>query len=247
MTDLVSFEDGAKVAIVGASGGIGSAFLRRVANAERVAAVYAFSRREIDAPNDKVRWQALDLEDESTIERAADSIGDDDLDLVLVLSGILHQGDEVQPERRLAELGAGNLDKLFRINAVGPALVAKHFLGKLRRRKKTVFAVLSARVGSISDNRLGGWASYRTSKAALNQLMRTIAIEQSRRHPNSIVVTLHPGTVDTALSRPFTSSTPEDKLFSPDQATDYLLRVIDELKPEDSGGLFAWDGARIEY
>lgn len=247
MTDLASFEDGAKVAIVGASGGIGSAFLERLADAERVAAIHAFSRSEIEVPNDKVSWHELDLEDESSIERAADSIGEADLDLVLVLSGILHEGDDVQPERRLSELEPGNLDKLFRINAVGPALVAKHFIGKLRRKEKTVFAALSARVGSISDNRLGGWASYRTSKAALNQLMRTIAIEQSRRHPNSIVVTLHPGTVDTALSKPFTGNTPDDKLFSPDKAADYLLRVIDELKPEDAGGLFAWDGTRIEY
>ena len=247
MTDLASFEEGAKVAIVGASGGIGGAFLKRLADCERVSTVYAFSRSEIDAPNEKVDWNAIDVEDESSIEDAADSIGDEEIDLVLVLSGILHEGDDVRPERRLSELEPDNLDKLFRVNAAGPALVAKHFIGKLRREKKTVFGALSARVGSISDNRLGGWAAYRTSKAALNQLMRTIAIEQSRRHPNSIVVTLHPGTVDTALSKPFTDNTPDDKLFSPDEATDHLLRVIDELKPEDAGGLFAWDGTRIEY
>ncbi len=247
MTDLSSFADGAKVAIVGASGGIGSAFLERLAAAERVATVYAFSRSRLAPANDKVRWHAIDLEDESTIERAAATVGDDKLDLVLVLSGMLHAGEDIRPERRLSELDPANLDKLFRVNAAGPALVAKHFLGKLRRREKTVFAALSARVGSISDNRLGGWASYRTSKAALNQLMRTIAIEQSRRHPDSIVVTLHPGTVDTALSKPFTGNTPEDKLFSPNKAADYLLRVIDELRPEDAGGLFAWDGTRIEF
>lgn len=247
MTDLASFKDGARVAIVGASGGIGGAFVKRLADAERVAAVHAFSRSETDPPNDKVSWHALDLEEESSIERAAESIGDEKLDLVLVLTGLLHAGDDIRPERRLSELELANLDKLFRVNAVGPALVAKHFLGKLRRREKTVFAALSARVGSISDNRLGGWASYRTSKAALNQLMRGIAIEQSRRHPNSIVVTLHPGTVDTALSKPFTANTPDDKLFSPETAADHLLRVIDELKPGDAGGLFAWDGTRIEY
>lgn len=247
MTDLTSFEDGANAVIVGASGGIGSAVLERLADCERIAKIHALSRSEIDPPNGKATWHRIDIEDENSIERAADAIGDDEIDLVLVLSGILHRGGDLKPERRLSEVESDNLETLFRINAIGPVLVAKHFIGKLARKKKTVFAALSARVGSISDNRLGGWASYRTSKAALNQLMRTVAIEQSRRHPNSIVATLHPGTVDTQLSKPFTDNMPDDNLFSPDEAAGYLLRVVDDLKPEDAGGLFAWDGTRIEY
>jgi NAD(P)-dependent dehydrogenase (short-subunit alcohol dehydrogenase family) len=110
-----------------------------------------------------------------------------------------------------------------------------------------VFAALSARVGSISDNRLGGWASYRASKAALNMLLRTAAIEHQRRRPESIVVALHPGTVDTRLSAPFQRGVPEGKLFTPTYAVDRLLHVIDGLRPTDTGGFFAWDGQPIEY
>ncbi len=247
MTRLGSFRQNINVAVIGASGGIGGAFCRTLAADPNVASVYAFSRTEARFDRDNVAWHALDLEDERSIERAADAVGDTAFELVLVLTGILHRGDGLQPERRLDELSPENLARVFAINAIGPAMIAKHFLPKLSGRTKTVFAALSARVGSIGDNRLGGWASYRASKAALNQLIRTIAIEHARRRPQSVVAALHPGTVDTRLSQPFTRRTPADKLFSPQQSADYLLRVIDNLTPEDSGGFFAWDGSPIEY
>lgn len=247
MSRLTSFGNNINVAVIGASGGIGGAFCEVLAADPGVTRLFAFSRRETALPGEAATWHAIDITDEGSIEAAAASTGDFELDLVLVLTGILHRGDDLRPERRLSELDPASLAAVLAINATGPALVAKHFLPKLRQRKKTLFAALSARVGSISDNRLGGWASYRASKAALNQLVKTIAIEQGRRHPNSIVVTLHPGTVDTRLSKPFTGSTPDDKLFSPRQSAGYLLKVIDELEPADSGGLFAWDGSRIEF
>lgn len=247
MTALASFGGAANVAIIGASGGIGAAFCRRLAADPGVDTVYALSRSEPGFDHERIVWQPIDIEDEASIEYAATAIGEVPFDLVLVTSGILHRGADTQPERRLSELTPENLNTLFAVNTIGPAMVAKHFLPKLRSRSKTVFAALSARVGSISDNRLGGWASYRASKAALNQLLRTIAIEQTRRRPQSIVVSLHPGTVDTPLSQPFTQRTPSEKLFTPDQSAGYLLNVIDGLTAEDSGGFFAWDGARIEY
>lgn len=247
MSKLGSFGDEINVAVIGASGGIGGAFCEALAADAGVRQLFGFSRRKTTLPGSATAWHVIDITDENSIETAAASLGDTQLDLVLVLTGILHRNGDLQPERRLAELEPEALATVFAINATGPALVAKHFLPKLRRRKKTVFAALSARVGSISDNRLGGWASYRASKAALNQLVKTIAIEHVRRHPNSIVVTLHPGTVDTTLSKPFTRLMPDDKLFSPQQSAGYLLRVIDELEPADNGGLFAWDGSRIEF
>ena len=193
----------------------------------------------------RARIGHLDLEDEATITEAANSIAEP-LDLVIVASGILWRGEALRPEKTMRELDAHNLSRLFAVNATGPALVAKHFLPKLRRKSKTVFAALSARVGSISDNRLGGWYAYRASKAALNMLLKSLAIEHARRFPDSVVAGLHPGTVDTPLSRPYTSRTPRERLFDADASARYLLSVIDGLRPEDSGCVFAWDGSRIE-
>ena len=247
MTRLSSFRENANIAVVGASGGIGRAFTAALAADARVDTVFAFSRTGIRFDERNVVWHPLDIEDESSVEFAANAIGDVEFDLVLVPTGILHRGEGLKPERRLEELSPANMSTVFAVNTIGPAMVAKHFLPRLRGGVKTVFAALSARVGSIGDNRLGGWASYRASKAALNQLIRTFAIEQARRRPQSIVVSLHPGTVDTGLSRPFTGRTPADRLFSPEQSADYLLRVVDDLDTDDSGGFFAWDGSRIEY
>jgi NAD(P)-dependent dehydrogenase (short-subunit alcohol dehydrogenase family) len=146
----------------------------------------------------------------------------------------------------MRELDPAWLARQFAINAIGPALVAKHFLPIMAKAGTPVFAALSARIGSISDNRLGGWYGYRAAKAALNQLIATLAIEQRRHYERSIVVGLHPGTVDTALSKPFQANVRPGHLFAPDRAAMQLLDVIDGLKPADSGKLFGWDGSRIE-
>ena len=146
----------------------------------------------------------------------------------------------------LRDIDAEKLSRVLAINAVGPALVAKHFLPRLRKETKTVFAALSARVGSIGDNRLGGWYSYRASKAALNMLLKTLSIEQARLLPQSIVVGLHPGTVDTGLSRPYSKGTSPQKIFSPETAAGHLVAVLDKVCQPDSGGVFAWDSKRIE-
>ena len=151
------------------------------------------------------------------------------------------------PEKTWRSLNAAALAKAFRINTVGPALVAKHFLPLLARRRKSAFAVLSARVGSISDNRLGGWYAYRASKAALNMLIRTLSIELKRSNRDALCIALHPGTVDSRLSKPFQGNVPDGKLFSPDVAANHLLSVIDGVDPEQSGKLFAWDGAEIPF
>ena len=133
----------------------------------------------------------------------------------------------------------------FAINTIAPAIVAKHLIPKMPRDRRAVFAVLGARVGSIGDNRTGGWHGYRASKAALVMLMKTIAIETARSRPNAIIVTLHPGTVDTDMSKPFQGNVASEKLFTPAFAAEQLLRVINSLTPADSGGHLAWDGVRI--
>ncbi len=243
---LESLQQPYRAAVIGASGGIGRAFTERLAADPAAARVFAYSRTPVDLARDNLVCAQLDLLDESSIARAAELAADDgDLDLVVVATGILHRGDTLQPEKAMREISADSMGEVFAINSIGPALVAKHFLPVLKRGHKSVFAALSARVGSIGDNRLGGWVSYRASKAALNMALRTLAIEHARRHPDSVVAGLHPGTVKSRLSGPFSSRVPDGKLFSPSQSVEFLIKVIDGLTAADSGGVFAWDGARI--
>lgn len=248
MTLLKTFPSDSNVAVIGASGGIGAAALRLLSADERVARICAFSRNaEIEALP-KVSVGRIEFDDEASIaDAAAAASRDDSLDLVFVTSGILWEGDDLRPEKTMREISMDSLARLFAVNAAGPTLVAKHFLPTLRKGSKTVFAALSARVGSIGDNRLGGWYSYRASKAALNMLLRGLAIEHARLRPESVIAGLHPGTVDTGLSAPYTSRTPREKLFSPDQSARYLIGVMDKLGPEDTGQTFAWDGSRVEF
>jgi len=164
----------------------------------------------------------------------------------LPIQALLHDGD-LQPEKRLGALTPEAMLKLYQINAMGPILFFKSLWPELRRAHPLVAASISARVGSISDNRLGGWYSYRTSKAALNQYMRTLAIELVRYNPDAVIATLHPGTVDTNLSQPFRGHLAKDQLQTPAQSAANLWDVLDQLSPENSGGFFAYDGKPIPY
>jgi NAD(P)-dependent dehydrogenase (short-subunit alcohol dehydrogenase family) len=168
------------------------------------------------------------------------------LHLVINCIGILHEG-ALQPEKSLRQLNAEQLLRYFQVNSIGSALVAKHIQPFFKRSDRAIFATLSAKVGSIGDNHLGGWYGYRASKAALNMLMRTTAIEYKRTCPRAIVVTLHPGTTDTQLSRPFQRSVPPEKLFGCDRTVRQLLGVLDQLQESDSGEFFSWDGSRLPW
>jgi NAD(P)-dependent dehydrogenase (short-subunit alcohol dehydrogenase family) len=247
ITRLRSFHHPLRAAVIGASGGIGRALAEALAGCDEVATVVACSRSPSGPEHAKVVRQPIDLEDEASIAEAAQAApAYGELDLVIVATGVLH-GRGLTPEKTWRAIEGAALARSFWINAIGPALVAKHFLPLLGGNRKTAFAALSARVGSITDNQLGGWYAYRASKAALNQLIRTLAIELARRNPEALCVGLHPGTVDTALSAPFQSGVPEGKLFTPAIAAARLLAVLDNLGPEDSGHLFAWDGEAIPF
>lgn len=222
--------------MIGASGGIGAALADRLEDAGT-----AVCRLARSSTGDAF----LDLTDEASIAAAAERLGrEGPLDLVLVASGYLHDGGE-GPEKDWRHITADEMARNFAINATGPALVAKHFLPLLPAEDKGAFAVLSARVGSISDNRLGGWYGYRASKAALNQLIRTLSVELARKKPKSLCVALHPGTVDTSLSQPFQRNVPAAKLFEPRFAAGSLLEVLSTLEAAHSGRIFAWDGQEI--
>jgi NAD(P)-dependent dehydrogenase (short-subunit alcohol dehydrogenase family) len=224
--------------VIGASGGIGSAVAAALNDEGAFAAVHGLARRHTGDDH-------IDLEDEASIAAAAERVSRGPMPaLVIVATGLLHE-DGRGPEKALGDLDPAWLARNFAVNAIGPALVAKHFLPLMPRTGRSVFAMLSARVGSISDNKLGGWYGYRASKAALNMLVRTLAIEEKRRNDRAIVTALHPGTVDTALSRPFQGNVRSGMLFTPDRAALQLLDTIDGLRPPDSGKLFDYEGIEI--
>ncbi len=220
--------------VIGASGGIGAAVAAQLEATGRFAVVHGLSRF----------GTGFDLEDEATIAAAAARVAEGPVPgLIFVATGVLHHGQE--PERSYRALTAEHMLRDYRINTVGPALVARHFLPLLPREGRSVFAALSARVGSIGDNRLGGWHSYRASKAALNMILKNLAIELGRTHREAIVAGLHPGTVDTSLSQPFQKGVTPEKLFAPERSAQAMLAVLEGLIPADSGGVFAFDGARV--
>jgi NAD(P)-dependent dehydrogenase (short-subunit alcohol dehydrogenase family) len=234
------------IAVIGASGGLGSAFVKLFSE-DPSNTVHAFSRSGMKKELANVYYDHVDLVDEESIKVAAiQSSQDAPLDLVIVATGVLH-GNNLMPEKCLRDLNCTNFEQIFLTNTIGPALVAKYFLPKLQHTKRAVFAVLSARVGSIADNRLGGWYAYRASKAALNMLLKTISIEIARRQKGVIVVGLHPGTVATGLSKPFQKRVPTDKLFSADYSVRQMCLVLEGLSSMDSGKFFAWDGSEIPY
>jgi hypothetical protein len=227
--------DGVAV-VIGSSGGIGAAVMAALTADARFSQVIALSRGS--AP-------CLDLTREGSVAAAADfAAAQGEIRLVFDATGVLSAGGAAA-ERSWRELDPAAMALAFQINAIGPALLMKHFLPRLPRQGKAVFATLSARVGSISDNALGGWYSYRASKAALNQLVRTAAVELARRAPEAVCLALHPGTVDTPLSRQFRKAGLEVR--SPDEAATRLLTVIDDVGPAHTGLLLDYAGTTIPW
>lgn len=220
-----------RAVVVGASGGIGNALSEAL---EQAGTEVVRMSRSADGAH------RIDLEDETSIAQAADAAREGgNVDLILVASGILAP-DEIGPEKSWRNIDPAAMARVFAVNAIGPALVAKHFLPLLAKDRRGAFAVLGARVGSIGDNRLGGWYSYRASKAALAQLVRTLSIELARTHPLATCVALHPGTVATRLSERFAR-----EAMDPGVSAGHLLAALERLGPENTGGHFDWKGERI--
>ena len=245
------------VFVQGASSGIGCAFIEMLLKNHEVGHIYAACRspestatlQAIAGENEQLTLLPVDITDEDSIASAKNIIEQNTahLDLVLNFTGVLHNDRGMFPERRLAEVTAENLKQSFQINAVGSLLLAKHLEPLLGRQRMSVFGALSARVGSITDNRLGGWYAYRSSKAALNMMLKNLSIEFTRNRRKIICIAIHPGTVDTRLSAPFQSNVPENKLFTPQLSAQYLLDVIASLEPADTGRFIAWNGEDIPW
>lgn len=232
--------------VIGASGAIGRALVEALAAAGQHQPVFALARSPC-AFGPGVTADRTDVTDESSIAAAARGVArEGPVGLVIVASGILH-APGIAPEKAIKALDAAAFSTVMAVNALGPALVAKHFAPLLPRAGRCVFAALSARVGSIADNRLGGWYAYRASKAALNQILRTLALELARTRPEAIVAGLHPGTVASPLSAPFRSPTSTPAPFTPEESAAHLLRVLDGLTAAESGRVFAWDGEVVPF
>lgn len=259
MSLLNSFEGPVYALVQGASRGIGYGIVEALLESTNVARVFATSRYPEKSDDlmslreyagDRLELISIDVSDEDSILAACHQIKrvTDKLHFLFNVAGILHDDmTGMMPEKSLRDLDPKHLRRSFEINAIGPVLMAKHFHPFFRHGERAVFANMSARVGSIGDNHLGGWYGYRASKAAQNQFTRTFAVEMSRKAPETIVVALHPGTVDTQLSGPFQKNVKPAKLFSVDFSVDSLFDVIDGLTPNDSGGFFDWAGEPIQW
>jgi len=235
--DLLSFPSGGRAVVIGASGGIGNAIMAQLAASDRFDEVIGLGRLSVPP---------LDLLSEETIRTAAAGVSEKSAPIRLIVdaTGLLSEG-RLQPEKSLIQVDAEQMARVLAVNTIGPALLMKHFLPLLPKDGKSLFATLSAKVGSIGDNHLGGWYSYRASKAALNQLVRTASIELRRRQPSAICVALHPGTVDTELSAPFARTGLD--VQSPADAAAKLVALMDALSESQSGGFFSADGTELPW
>lgn len=246
-TLLQSMGSDLNVVIIGASGGIGAALLAQLDASSQVSHIFALSRKAQPYPSHKIESLTFDFTDETSVASVAADLKDKGpFDLIILATGHLH-GPDISPEKSMRAISIEGFEKNFAVNTIGPALTAKYFLPLMRRDQKSVYAALSARVGSISDNRIGGWYAYRASKAALNMVMKTLAIEHARRFKDCIIIGLHPGTVDTALSKPFQGNVPEGKLFTAEDSASKLLSVIDNAAMPDSGHLLDWAGQKVPF
>lgn len=234
--------DGGTAVVLGAGGGIGRALVDQLEARGVYAPIHALSRTP-GTSRGRVIDGFADITDEASLADAAGRIGAP-ITLLIIATGMLHDKDTM-PEKALRDLEGARLAKAFAVNTIGPALALKYFGPLLAKDRRSVMAALSARVGSISDNRSGGWYGYRASKAALNMIVKTVSIELARSRPQGICVALHPGTVDTRLSEPFQARVPPEQLFSTDRAAGQLLDVLDSLDVDQSGRVIAWDGREI--
>lgn len=250
------------VLIVGANRGIGLGFVKQLLQGDRSDALFKINRLyatyrssdsavellKIQEQKDSLVCLPMDITDESSISLAITQISRQakKIHLVIYCVGILHDGD-FQPEKSLRQIDSENLIRYFQVNSIGAVLLAKHIMPLLRHSDNSLFAAISAKVGSIGDNRLGGWYGYRASKAALNMFLKTISIEYSRRCRKTIVVALHPGTTDTELSQPFQTNVPPGKLFPVSKTVNQLLEVMKNLQLKDSGEFFSWDGSPLPW
>ena len=232
------------IVIIGSSGAIGRALVDNYIDHRGVEKIYTFARTNTIVHKKVIHHNFVYEGEESIVEAASLLKNYGPLDAIITTTGLLHNAS-IRPEKSINDISIENLISLFNINTILPLLIAKHFIPLCVKEKPSLFAALSARVGSITDNRLGGWYAYRASKAALNMMIKNLAIEMQRKYKQMVVVGLHPGTVDSRLSEPFQKNIQKNGLFTPQYAAEKLTGVIERLTITDSGHCFAWDGTII--
>lgn len=237
-----------KIIVIGGSGGIGTALLREIRSRYPHAVVFATRQSALPTVDDhlcsSIQWSTLDITSEEQIRHFAQQF--DSADWLINAAGLLHDQSR-QPEKSLQRIDPEFFLRNMQINALSALLLAKHFTSPLQQSESPRMAVLSAKVGSIGDNRLGGWHSYRCSKAALNMAVKNISIEWQRSMPKICVVALHPGTTDTELSTPFQRNVPTEKLFTPEYTAQCLVELMSRLQASDSGKFLAYDGTELSW
>jgi NAD(P)-dependent dehydrogenase (short-subunit alcohol dehydrogenase family) len=234
-----------RAVVIGAGGAIGNALVKLISRDARYDEIHACSRTARPT-SQKIIGHQIDITNELSIRDLFTSLtARGSLERVIVTTGLLHDGEDIQPEKSLHMLDPAILSRLFHLNCIGPAIIAKYALPALNRTSRSIFAVLSARVGSISDNKLGGWYGYRMSKAALNMFIKNAAIETKRSNPHAVVIGLHPGTVDSRLSKPYQSRIDPKKIFSAERAAKQLDAVMEGTVQSQSGSLLSWNGDEI--
>ena len=233
------------IAIIGSSGAIGNAFVERYIKDSSVENIFTFSRNATDHVSEKVSSFEIDVESQDSIEKAAGQVKEHIIDRIIIASGILHT-ESFGPEKSIKDLNYETFAKVYSINTIGPALIGRYFIPLMNKNEKSVIAFLSARVGSISDNSLGGWYSYRSSKTALNQIVKNFSIELKRINKNAIALALQPGTVESKFSEPFKKNVSKGKLFTPDYSVELLSQVIEGSSANESGSLLSYDGKIIK-
>ena len=232
------------VAIIGSSGAIGRAFLDAYIADKDISNIYSISRTEVKSNDKRIIHINIDVTDEVSVKAAASKIEENRLDRLIVATGVLHT-KSFGPEKSIKDIKIENFVKIFSVNTFGPALIGKHFLPLMTKDQKSIVAFLSARVGSISENKLGGWHAYRASKSALNQIIKNFSIEAKRTNSSGIIIGLQPGTVKSKLSEPFQKNVKKGKLFLPEDSVDSLIKVIENVMQNDSGKIFDWEGEEI--
>jgi NAD(P)-dependent dehydrogenase (short-subunit alcohol dehydrogenase family) len=232
------------VAIIGSSGAIGRAFLDAYIADKDISNIYSISRTEVKSNDKRIIHINIDVTDEVSVKAAASKIEENRLDRLIVATGVLHT-KSFGPEKSIKDIKIENFVKIFSVNTFGPALIGKYFLPLMTKDQKSIVAFLSARVGSISENKLGGWYAYRASKSALNQIIKNFSIEAKRTNSSGIIIGLQPGTVKSKLSEPFQKNVKKGKLFLPEDSVDSLIKVIENVMQNDSGKIFDWEGEEI--